>query len=248
MASALPRRSPAPAISTPSVPAPAWQPPQASGAAALITQWWRGLSGGADPSPALTKALLINSAVPVASTPPIPNFDVGWGRIEVTEAVQPSVERHYEDQTVILDSSGEQWSVEVEVIHARQPLKVTLVWSDAPAALGANPALVNDLDLVVESGGSSYLGNVFAGGWSQTGGTADRLNNQENVFLQPPGISLATVTVSATAINGDGIPLAGDGTDQDFALVCSNCLLVRESIFEDGFESGDTSAWALEVP
>ncbi|MCH9648711.1 MAG: S8 family serine peptidase [Deltaproteobacteria bacterium] len=222
--------------------------PQASGALALITQWWRGLSGGADPSPAMAKALLINSAVPVGSTAAIPNFDVGWGRINVTEAVQPSAPRVYEDQTVVLDGSGQQWILDVNVANPVLPLKVTLVWSDAPAALGANPTLVNDLDMVVEVGGTSYLGNEFSGGWSQAGGAADALNNHENVFVQAPGSGMVTITVAATAINGDGVPIFGDTTDQDFALVCSNCVLATESIFADGFESGDTSAWSLVVP
>ncbi len=221
--------------------------PQASGAVALITQWWRGLAGG-DPSPALAKALLINTAVDISSTPPIPNFDEGWGRINVTAAVQPSASRIYEDQGVVLDAGGEEWSLSLVAADPLLPLKVTLVWSDAPGSLGANPALVNDLDLVVQVGAETYRGNQFSAGWSQTGGGADALNNQENVFLQAPVSGAITVTVMATAINGDGVPLVGDATDQDFALVCSNCISAAGIIFADGFESGNVSAWSLSVP
>ncbi len=222
--------------------------PHVSGAAALMTQWWRGGSGGKDPSPALAKALLINSAVAVASTPAIPNFDVGWGRIDITEAILPAAPRVYEDQSVVFGATGEQWTLEVDVANPSLPLKVTLVWSDAPGALGANPALVNDLDLTVVVDGTSYLGNAFFNGWSQPGGAADTLNNQENVFVENPPRGSAMILVDATAINGDGIPIFGDATDQDFALVCSNCSLPAEVIFSDGFETGDTAAWSLAVP
>jgi len=93
--------------------------------------------------------------------------------------------------------------------------------------VGANPALVNDLDLTVETNGNTYLGNVFSAGWSTTGGTADFKNNMENVYLQAPGGS-AIITIDATAIVGDGVPYNGDTTDQDFALVCTNCELVPD--------------------
>jgi subtilisin family serine protease len=40
--------------------------PAVSGAAALLTQWWRATRNGADPSPALVKALLVNGAEDLA--------------------------------------------------------------------------------------------------------------------------------------------------------------------------------------
>jgi len=82
----------------------------------------------------------------------------------------------------------------------------------------------------VVDGASTYHGNRFTAGWSATGGAPDTLNNLENVFVQHPGDSL-DITVAATAINGDGVPYNGDGTDQDFALVCSNCALVPDFTF-----------------
>jgi hypothetical protein len=112
--------------------------------------------------------------------------------------------------------------IAIGVPDPSRPLRVTLVWSDAPGAVGANPALVNNLDLTVETNGTTYKGNVFSGGWSTTGGTADIRNNVENVFVQSPGGD-AVITISATAIVGDGVYYSGDTTDQSFALVCSNC-------------------------
>jgi subtilisin family serine protease len=218
--------------------------PQTSGALALTTEWWRGFNDGADPSPAMSKALLINTAVDISSTAPIPNFDEGWGRIQVTNIIDPAVNVVYVDQDVLLDATGQDWTAEVEPEDDSLPLKVSLTWTDAPGALGANPALVNNLDLSVVDGLLTYLGNQFTLGWSSVGGVADTLNNQENVYIQSPSGGLATVTVDATAINGDGVPYNGDATDQDFALVCWNCRL---SLFRAGFEGGNTSEWTSVV-
>ncbi|MCK5378572.1 MAG: S8 family serine peptidase [Acidobacteria bacterium] len=195
--------------------------PHTSGSLVLITEWWRGFNSGDNPSPAMAKALLVNSAVDMG-TADIPNITEGWGRINVTDAIQPGVLVVYKDQETTFDDTGEVWTMTVGVDDPAQPLKISVAWSDAPGAVGANPALVNNLDLEVETDGSIYLGNDFSAGWSTTGGSADTLNNLENVFVASPG-GQATITVRATNIAGDGVPYIGDATDQDFAIVCFNC-------------------------
>jgi hypothetical protein len=215
--------------------------PHASGAVVLLTEWWRTLNAGANPSPAMAKALLVNGAVDMG-TADIPNFNEGWGRVNVTNVITPAAPVEYWDQETLLASTGEQFQVTVSVPDPTRPVKVTLVWSDAAGAVGANPALVNNLDLTVVDGANTYLGNRFTAGWSATGGTPDTRNNLENVYIQTPSSGSIDVTVAATAINGDGVPYNGDGTDQDFALVCSNCDL--SLLFSDGFETGDTSRWS----
>lgn len=197
--------------------------PQASGAVVLITEWWRGLNSGANPSPAMAKALLVNGAVDMG-TADIPNPNEGWGRINVTNVISPSALVIHRDQLDVFGSTGDSFEITVGVPDPSEPLKVTIAWTDAPGAVGANPALVNNLNLTVVNGGNTYLGNVFTSGWSNTGGTADNLNNLENVYIQNPG-SNATITISAANISGDGIPYNADPTDQDFVLVCYNCAL-----------------------
>jgi len=197
--------------------------PHTSGSIVLATEWWRTFNAGADPSPAMAKALLVNSADDMG-TPDIPNINEGWGRVNVNTLIDPPVIRLYRDQDHVFGATGEQLVIAFGVPDPTKPLKVSLAWSDAPGAVGANPALVNNLDLTVDTDGSTYYGNVFSGGWSTTGGSADTINNLENVFVQNPGGS-AVITIDATAIVGDGVPYNPDTTDQDFALVCSNCAL-----------------------
>jgi len=62
--------------------------------------------------------------------------------------------------------------------------------------------LVNDLNLVVTApnGSTTYLGNVFSGGWSTTGGSADTVNNVENVYIQNPVTGTWTIQVSGASV------------------------------------------------
>ncbi|MCL4267327.1 MAG: S8 family serine peptidase, partial [Anaerolineae bacterium] len=197
--------------------------PHTSGAVVLFTEWWRDFNSGNDPSPAMAKALLVNGSVDMG-TADIPNIHEGWGRVNITNIISPSVPFVFQDQTNLFTDTGQQIILSLGVADPTEPLKITLTWSDAPGAVGANPALVNNLNLTVVNDGNTYLGNVFSGGWSTTGGTVDNINNLENVYIQNPGGAL-TIIIDAANIAGDGVPYNGDTTDQDFALVCQNCAL-----------------------
>lgn len=212
--------------------------PMVSGGAILMTEWWQQRNGGARPSPAMIKAMLVNSArdLPGANpganqndgSRPIPNNDEGWGIMNLRAALAPGVRGMWRDQAVVLDQPGQVVEYPIAAANPGEPLRVTLVWTDSPAAasLGSGPALVNDLDLEVISGSTTWFGNVFANGFSTTGGSLDNRNNIEQVHLQNPGAAGFTIRVRATTLNGDA--LSGNGTPtlprQDFALVCTNCV------------------------
>ena len=201
--------------------------PQVAGAAALFTQWWKSQNAGANPSPALIKAALLNGATEMTGTSTaaaIPNGVEGWGRVNLSRVLNTGVATQYVNETVALSDVGNSASFVGTVDSASAPLRVTLVWTDPPAI--ADPALVNNLDLEVTVGGTLYRGNVFTAGVSSTGGSADTINNVEQVLL-PAGIPAGTalqVSVRATALNGDGILLNADTTDQHYALVVHNTV------------------------
>ena len=210
--------------------------PMLSGAAALVNQYFGKKFPGEKPSPAMVKAILINGArdLPGAGTAgandgslTIPNNDEGWGMLNLEATFSPALKAIYLDQKSILTTVGQSDTFTVGAADPAKPLRITLVWTDAPGAVNANPAQVNDLDLSVVQGGNSYRGNVFASGMSTTGGNFDRLSNIENVYIANPGSTAATLTISAAALNADA--LAGNGAAgtvrQDYALVCSNCVI-----------------------
>jgi hypothetical protein len=79
--------------------------PHISGSVALVTEWWRSFNGGANPSPAMAKALLLNGAVDMA-TADRPNFNEGWGRAHLTNVVDNGTIMLYKDQELTFDNTG----------------------------------------------------------------------------------------------------------------------------------------------
>ena len=192
--------------------------PIAAGAAVVVRDYYQ-KAHGHSASAALTKATLINSAVDLLDENndsvddndfPIPNVHEGWGRVDLAAATDGS--RLFVDNTTGVSTNG---SVNYDYfIDSGKAFRVTLVWTDFPSTEAAALNLVNDLNLIVTGPGGSptYHGNVFSGGWSQTGGSADTVNNVENVYIQAPAAGAWTVEVS-----GANVPQG----PQPFALVVS---------------------------
>lgn len=198
---------------------------QIAGAAALFTQFWENSHAGANPSPALIKAALINGAQEMngaGAAASVPNGAEGWGRLNLQNVLNTGVPIKYVNQTITLSKVGEEVAFTGFVANPNRNFRVSLVWTDPPAV--NDPALVNNLDLEVTVGETTYRGNSFAEGVSVSGGTADKRNNVENVFL-PSGIvagTPVTIRIRAMALNGDGVLNNADPTDQHFALVAFN--------------------------
>ncbi len=163
--------------------------PIAAGAATVVRDFYK-KTADHEASAALVKATLINSAVDLLDENndgandndfPIPNIHEGWGRINLVNATDGS--HQFVDDAVGINTN-QSATHQFTVGTAGAPLKISLVWSDFPSTEAAAQNLVNNLDLIVTAPDSSvYLGNVFSGGWSQTGGSADSSNNVENVYI-----------------------------------------------------------------
>jgi subtilisin family serine protease len=203
--------------------------PHVTGAVALFYEKYRRMFGDG-PSPALVKAAFLPVAHDLAGSLDADDnflghpFDAkqGWGRLNTSDVLDPSGTVYYDDAPVILDDSGDQWQVSLDIEAPIAGIRAMLVWTDAPGhGLGGDtPAWVNDLDLSLSVGGDTYYGNYFdSSGVSSLGGTPDGMNNTEGIFLSNPDGGSYTFTVTASQIAGDGVPGFGDETDQDFALV-----------------------------
>lgn len=198
--------------------------PAVAGAASLLWEYYgRVLKPGATPSPAMLKALLLNTPrylQGLNSGDTLPSVAQGWGDVNLA-ALFDGVSRQLLDQTQTFAATGQQYITAGKVNRSDKPFRVTLVWTDAPGPLTGN-AFVNNLDLEVTVGGQTYKGNVLSGAFSVPGGVADPRNNVESVFI-PAGVSGDfSVRVVAANIAGDGVPGNADPTDQDFALVVYN--------------------------
>jgi len=224
--------------------------PHVTGASALFIEHYRNLTDASrgvplDPSPELIKAALVIAAQDLAGgldandDPLGHRFDdkQGWGLLDLPAVFLPGTEVLYYDRERLLTTTGDTWGARLTVDDDTKPVKLMLAWTDAPGhgLGGSTPAWNNDLDLEVAYDGGTYLGNVIGvDGWSEPGGTADPMNNAEGVLLGPTATGELVVTVRGSNLTSDGVPGTGNLTDQDFALVCYNCVQGDDFTIDDG--------------
>lgn len=224
--------------------------PAVSGAAALMRQFFinRGL---APPSPAMTKALMLNTTRYMTGTGARDDLwsnRQGMGLIDLDGMFAPSsrILRDQQDSDVFT-ASGQSRTFVGRIVEAGRPLRITLAWTDAPGPTNAAPQL-NDLDLQLVIDGQTYLGNRFVRSSSVPGGPRDAANNVESVFL-PDGLAAGTpfaITVAATNLVADGVPDKPGPIDQDFALVAGNAAAESRALF--AIEALDVESESADPP
>lgn len=219
--------------------------PAIAGAAALVRQHLVN-QGLLAPSPAMTKAALMNSArylTGVGANDTRWSNSQGMGEVNLSSFFDifatPSILR---DQVIgdTFTASGQMRVVTGNISDPTKPFRVTLVWTDPPGPTVGN-AFINNLDLEVTVGGSTFKGNVFSGAFSVPGGASDPRNNAESVII-PAGVTgTFIITIKATNIAGDGVPNFGGPLDQDFALVVYNAVEAEVAVV-----TGDNAAITAE--
>lgn len=201
--------------------------PAAAGAASLVYNYYqRVLNPGQIPSPAMLKGLIINSARylnGVSTGDTLPSNNQGWGDINMGNLFDTTPSQYCVllDQSVTFSATGQTYLKDCQVLDTTKPVRISLVWTDAPGSTTGN-SYVNNLDLDVTRSGQTYKGNVFSGAFSATGGSYDVRNNVESVFFPAGTSGNFSIKVTATNIAGDGIPNSGTTRDQDFVLIVSN--------------------------
>ncbi|HEX6913698.1 MAG TPA: S8 family serine peptidase, partial [Chitinophagaceae bacterium] len=178
--------------------------PSVTGGAALLIEQYRKMHAGADPKGGLVKALLMNGARDIEN--PAPDFKSGYGYLNLVRSLDILQQDHILNGTI---STGGTVNHTVVIPAGIAQLKVMVYWHDPAAAIFAEQALVNDLDLEVETPGAekifpwvlqpdsaSAIKNAVRG--------TDHRNNSEQVTIDNPAAGQYTVRIKGNAVNTGG--------------------------------------------
>jgi len=205
--------------------------PTTAGLAALVREFYTaGYSGsgtrnpgsGFIPSAALVKATLLDAAVPLGGPASSPDFDSGFGRIQLNRTLRfpsSSFALRVDDNRQGLVTGGVV--THAYDVAAGTPLRATLAWSDFPAALNAATARVNELKLeVIDPAGTVWFQTLdpITGAPAQTSDPSDAhdgLNVEERIGFDAPQPGRWIIRV-----RGLDVPMG----PQPFALVVRGAL------------------------
>lgn len=247
--------------------------PTAAGLAALVREYLnRGFhpSGAASsgdaiaqPSAALVKAMIINGARDMSgsgATGAVPNQVEGWGRIHLDDVLYFAGDARrtwLHDDTDGVET-GQVKDHTLTVGSDSQALKVTLVWSDYPAAVSANPHIVNRLRLEVEApDGGVWTQKLPASGTpdpfadTATSGYDERNTVHQIVFPSPaPGDYRVRVRGVAVAQGKPGQPYAVVATGDlhvETGKPAEVDLSITKTADVEEIEPGGAFAYTLQV-
>ncbi|GMI15072.1 hypothetical protein TrVE_jg13961 [Triparma verrucosa] len=214
--------------------------PVASGTAALVRQYFmdgfyptgtKVSSNAMTPSAALVKAVLMNSGKAMtairnklsyltASTTPSSMYDnyQGFGRITLGDTLKldgfNDITTVAVDQVVLAAGATDTYSIDVGSCSSTNDLVATLVWTDPAAIRHCTKCLMNDLDLSMSRGATTYYPNKVT---ASSNPRRDELNNAEKIVI--PNTSNGEnymLTVKARNIQT---------LSQKYSLVVSGCDL-----------------------
>lgn len=203
--------------------------PSAVGTSILVRQYLREgriqtgtslLAASMEPSGALLRAILSNGTRNMTGIAGYPTNEEGWGRIAIADALYlDASSKRLLVQDVFNSnglSNGQSATYQFKVNSNTKPLRVTMVYTDFPPSGATATPVVNNLNLSVQNGASTFLGNVMTNGDSLTGGSADALNSTEQVHRLSPATGIYTVTVTGVSVvspngkQGYALAITGD--------------------------------------
>ncbi len=174
--------------------------PAVTGILALLYERYRQLNMGANPTSALMKALVCNTAEDLGNKGP--DYTFGFGMINARRAVSALESNRYFTNTI---NNGGKNIQTISVPANTRRVKVMLYWTDVAAAPNAPSALVNDLDLTVsEPAGLLHKPLILnpAPLFVNEGATegADHLNNIEQVVIENPATGNYSINVAGFSV------------------------------------------------
>lgn len=196
--------------------------PGIAGVSAQLYEVYGDFNGGALPESALIKAAILNTANDYGNVGP--DFKFGWGIVNGLRAGLLIEDGRYLSSSI---SNGGTNNHSITVPAGTVQLRIMTYWSDAAASPGANPSLVNDLDMIVtDPSNNDYLPYVLdhtpdptALDTPATNGP-DHLNNMEQVLINNPASGSYNVEVS-----GFNVPMGPQSYYVVYEIITENLTL-----------------------
>ncbi len=222
--------------------------PSIAGSAGLLLQHQRNLYGNVVYRASTLKALLIHTA-DEAGPDPGPDYMFGWGlaNFERAAALMESAASDCINIREFRISQGETLELTILKEPTRQ-LRATVCWTDPagipplPAVDPDDPMLVNDIDLRISSGGTTYLPWVLDPlNPADAAETGDNIvDNVEQVLVNNADHGLYTITISHKGTLKDG--------EQIVSLVVSgNRAISANSTVNNQTIHSSTNFWAHDT-
>jgi len=203
--------------------------PNVSGTLALLQEYYQSTHNAEVMRSATLKALVIHSA-DEAGLNDGPDYEFGWGLVNAEKAAQIIDEditiNNAIDQQVLNDGNTFTRNVTVD---GSEPLVVTIVWTDLPGTPVAysldptNSMLVNDLDLKITNGGTTYYPWKLDGAnpsAAATNNSANHIDNVEKIEIAAPTAGTYIIEVSHSGSLTKSLSKT-NAVDQAFSLVVS---------------------------
>ena len=173
-----------------------------SGSTALLQDFYKQFHNNIYPNASFIKAVLLNSADDIG----VKNIDyaTGYGCLNAYKAIKTIEGNHFFEDTV---SNNGIKTFFLTIPDNTAELKITLAWADTPAIVNADKALINDLDLSIQSpNGETWLPWVLSSYPSADSLLSpavrkkDTLNNAEQITLDAPKPGIYKIMIKGAKV------------------------------------------------
>ena len=206
--------------------------PHVSGGAALLTQRYKQLHGGANPKADVLKAILLNGAMDLGN--PGPDYSYGFGAMDLNRSLQILDNNYYTTNSI---NNGDSQTISISIPANTAQVKVMLCWQDVPASPTAARQLVNDLDLsVIDPSNGRHLPLVSDPTHATNVATEqfDHINNVEQVTITAPVAGTYVIKVK-----GYSVPFPAQRYVVSYDIMPKGVMLTHPSAGE-GWSNNDS--------
>lgn len=196
--------------------------PGIAGVAALLYQTYADANSGALPKSTLIKAAMLNTAQDKGNVGP--DYKFGYGLVNGLRAGILIEDGRYLSDEVTQGNNNDHV---IAVPAGTKQVRFMVSWNDPAGAAGANPAIVNDLDLVVTDPGAVdhlpyILDHTPIAANLDTPATngADHLNNTEQVVIDNPAAGDYAIN-----IDGFNVPVGPQEYFVVYEIITENLTL-----------------------